>query len=83
MGKLKDLIWLPCSDETPKFTATHLVKERLAALYLMKSLPRIMLQEAEDLMTLEEQWARPLQDKIKDHDKKFFEEISKYIKIDI
>lgn len=42
-----------------------------------------MLQEAEDLMTLEEQWARPLQDKIKDHDKKFFEEISKYIKIDI
>lgn len=78
-GKLKEMIWTPCVDETPKFSAVHLARERLAAIELIKSLPATRLWFFKEMMISEKENAKPLQDRIKEWSERFYEEMKKHI----
>jgi hypothetical protein len=81
MGNLKEKLRTPCSDESLKFNASHLLKERLASLFIMKNLPSIILNDLENMFQTESDRAIPIQEKLEKEHKKLSDELSRYIKV--
>ena len=80
MWKIKEKLWIPCSDESMRFNSRNLLNERLAALFIFKNLPSIMLNDIENMLATEWENAKTLQQKLEEQNKKLSEQLKQYIK---
>ena len=81
MWSIKEKLWIPCSDESLKFNASHLLKERLTSLFIMKNLPKLTVDKLQNIMDTESDRQIPLQERLEKENKKLSNELMKYIKI--
>lgn len=81
MWSIKEKLWIPCSDESLKFNASHLLKERLTSLFIMKNLPKLTVDKLQNIMDTESDRQIPLQERLEKENKKLSNELIKYIKI--
>lgn len=80
ISKVKENLWIPCSDQSLKFNANNLITERLVALYLIKSLPKMKIDEFTEIIKANTESWKDLQQRLKEYDKKFFNDLSKIVK---
>lgn len=77
---LKWLLWKPCTDQTLRYNADHLLKERLAVIYIMMTLPVDNIELLEQILHMNEESRMPLIERLEKLDKKYAEELSQYIR---
>ncbi len=76
---IKSLLWTPCTDQSLKYNADHLLKERLAAIWLLMNLPDDNIELFEQVMSTNQENRKPLHERLAEKDKKFAEELAEYI----
>ena len=75
------MIWTPSTDQTLRYNVDHLLKERLAVIYIFMNLPMDSLSVFEAILSSDEENKKPIVDRLKEMDEKFAEELLRYVKL--
>lgn len=82
MSKIKEVLWIPHTDQTPRFTTFNLLAERITALFLCRNITRITLDNFQTIMNAQKTREKPLQELLEEKDMKLAKELLKYIKME-
>ena len=78
---IKEMIWKPSTDQSLKYNVDHLLKERLAVIYICMNLPSESLAIFETIFSADEENRKPIVERLEKIDKKFAADLLRYIKI--
>lgn len=81
ISKIKLNIWIPCTDQSLKFSANNLLSERIAALFIAKNLPNILIDDFEQLLAWDKENWKTLVQRLEEQNAKLSKELQKYIKM--
>lgn len=77
----KELVRQTCTDQELRYNADHLLKERIAVLYICMNLPLDSLRILDVLLSNDENNRKPIVERLKEIDEKFAQELLRYIKL--
>lgn len=79
-SEIKSHLRDPKVDQSLKFNADQILKERLTVIYMFMNLPDILIDELDQLSNTEENQNKSLYDRLKDMDSRMAEDILSKIK---